>query len=356
MEKFVTGTIWLIALLFTCVVNGGASNPLSQKDVLRLLADGVTTKRVEMLVKERGIDFEPQQDYLDQVRQAGGDDELITTLKGAKAAKPVAPVVPLAKAKPGDEQLDLALHLYAKHDYDGAAAAYREALRLDPNNGPWHLYLGFALEKKGDQQGALEEYRAALKLEPENPNFKGNCDRLSLLMAKPEAVAPTKPPTASVNPAVQQSNVHASFGVSLVQKGDVDGAIVEFRQALQLNPNNDSAHVLLGSALGNKHNWDGMVAEEREALRLNPNNAWAHSFLGIALGQKGDWDGEIAEERESLRLEPNNDATHNNLGVALEKKGDLKGAVEEYRAAYELNPKNALYKQNYERLLHHMKK
>jgi hypothetical protein len=40
----------------------------------------------------------------------------------------------------------------------------------------------------------------------------------------------------------------------------------------------------------------------------------------------------------------------------LEQKGDRRQALEEYRAAYMLDPKNALYKRDYERLLHRMKK
>jgi hypothetical protein len=40
-----------------------------------------------MLVNERGIDFEPQQDYLDEVRLGGGDDESITALTRAKVVR-----------------------------------------------------------------------------------------------------------------------------------------------------------------------------------------------------------------------------------------------------------------------------
>ena len=54
-------------------------------------------------------------------------------------------------------------------------------------------------------------------------------------------------------------------------KGDLDGAIAEYREALRLNPNDDEAHFNLGVALGKKGDWDGAIAEYREALRLNPN-------------------------------------------------------------------------------------
>ena len=44
-------------------------------------------------------------------------------------------------------------------------------------------------------------------------------------------------------------------------KGDMDGAIAEYREALRLNPNNDMAHYNLGLALEHKGDWDGAMAE-----------------------------------------------------------------------------------------------
>ena len=61
--------------------------PFSQVQVLALLAGQVPSHRVAMLVNKRGLDFEPRQDYVDEVRICGGDDELITALKSAKVAK-----------------------------------------------------------------------------------------------------------------------------------------------------------------------------------------------------------------------------------------------------------------------------
>ncbi len=44
--------------------------PLNQVQVFALLAGGVPSHRVTMLVQERGIDFEPTDDYLQEVRLA----------------------------------------------------------------------------------------------------------------------------------------------------------------------------------------------------------------------------------------------------------------------------------------------
>jgi hypothetical protein len=75
-----------------------AKKPLNQVQVFALLAGQVPSHRVTMLVQERGIDFVPTDDYLQEVRLAGGEDELIGALKIAKVTKPVT-VDPAAQAR-----------------------------------------------------------------------------------------------------------------------------------------------------------------------------------------------------------------------------------------------------------------
>ena len=75
-----------------------AKKPLNQVQVFALLVGQVPSHRVTMLVQERGIDFDPTDNYLQEVRLAGGEDELISALKSAKVTKP-AMVDPAARAR-----------------------------------------------------------------------------------------------------------------------------------------------------------------------------------------------------------------------------------------------------------------
>jgi Flp pilus assembly protein TadD len=56
--------------------------------------------------------------------------------------------------------------LRAKGDLDGAEAAYREAIRLDPKYARAHYQLGMALRARRDVDGAVAAYRQAIRLEP----------------------------------------------------------------------------------------------------------------------------------------------------------------------------------------------
>ena len=78
-----------------------AKKPINQVQVFALLAGQVPSHRVIMLVQERGIDFDPTDNYLQEVRLAGGEDELISALKSAKVTKPTT-VDPAAEAQLGD--------------------------------------------------------------------------------------------------------------------------------------------------------------------------------------------------------------------------------------------------------------
>ncbi len=60
-----------------------APSPLSKQQVLGLLAAGVSNQRVAELVKERGLAFKPDDQYLDSVTIAGGDATVLRALREA---------------------------------------------------------------------------------------------------------------------------------------------------------------------------------------------------------------------------------------------------------------------------------
>ena len=87
------------------------------------------------------------------------------------------------------------------------------------------------------------------------------------------------------------------------------------------------AHHRLGSALYAKGQYEGAIAEYREAIRLNPDLALAHNGLGSALCAKGQYDAAIAEYRKAIRLNPDYAHAHNNLGLALDVAGQPDAAI-----------------------------
>jgi sulfatase modifying factor 1 len=60
--------------------------PLTKDQVLHLVAGGVPSERAAALVKQRGIDFLPDAQYLETLRLAGGDNTVIAAVREAGAA------------------------------------------------------------------------------------------------------------------------------------------------------------------------------------------------------------------------------------------------------------------------------
>ena len=67
-------------------VRDARPQPLTREQVLQLLAGGVPSSRTATLVQQRGIDFEIDDDYLQTLRVAGGDDEMIAAVRAASTA------------------------------------------------------------------------------------------------------------------------------------------------------------------------------------------------------------------------------------------------------------------------------
>jgi tetratricopeptide (TPR) repeat protein len=95
---------------------------------------------------------------------------------------------------------------------------------------------------------------------------------------------------------------HDNLGVVLAQKGQLDEAIREFREAIRLKPNLPRAHNNLGMALLDEGQLDESIAAHREAIRLQADYAEAHCYLGEALQRKGRFAEALAAVRRGHEL------------------------------------------------------
>jgi len=169
-------------------------------------------------------------------------------------------------------------------------------------------------------------------------------------------------------------------GNAFFRQGDPDGAIAEYRTALQLNPDNAEAHHKLGFLLYNvtgnpqegfahlskaialvprdpRVHFDlGMAllhqARSREAarhlseaVRLRPNGidkqysaAQMHFQLGRALLLEGQAEPAIAPLSKALAYDPNHARAHYRLALALADRGEMKASQMHYTRALRLQP------------------
>lgn len=137
------------------------------------------------------------------------------------------------------------------------------------------------------------------------------------------------------------SIAHAGLGDVLLDRGQVDEAINEFRAALHLQPKSAYAENNLGAALLRKGVANEAIEHLESALRLDPNHLMAHFHLGNAYLQKGEYEKAIAEYQEQLTTHPEYAAARCNLGTAFLRNGDLKRAIAQFEKTVATWPDHA---------------
>ncbi|MDH7482941.1 MAG: tetratricopeptide repeat protein, partial [Armatimonadota bacterium] len=146
-----------------------------------------------------------------------------------------------------------------------------------------------------------------------------------------------------------------NLGVALEKKGRINEAVVQYRRALDVDPNYFSAHINLAGALAEQGKLDEAVVHYQQAILIRPTDPNAHFSLGVLYGEKGLIDDEVREYREAIRLRPNFGEAHNNLAVALYYKGRYDEAWEEVRLSrrYGVSPDASFLKALSEKMPRH---
>src|SRR5919109_437066 len=85
------------------------------------------------------------------------------------------------------------------------------------------------------------------------------------------------------------AEAHYRLGETFHHRGDLKGAVEEYRAAIQLNPNFADAYRSLGTTLLDRHEWHDAVTALQTATRLELHDAGTYYWLGRALMAQANW-------------------------------------------------------------------
>ncbi len=194
--------------------------------------------------------------------------------------------------------------------FDQAAAAYSEAIRLDPTDLLALHGRALAEYGKGDLAAALVDIDAALRIDPAAPTALNN------------------------------------RGLIKLAQNDLAGAIADFDAAIALDPAYAVVRYNRGRAHSETKAIDKALADFDEAIRLDPGFAKAYKARGDALAHRGDRDSALADYDNALRLRPDDPAALNNRGLLLFAKGDAHHAIADFDEAIRISPGYAVVRYN----------
>lgn len=186
--------------------------------------------------------------------------------------------------------VNVADQLSKQGQFEEVAAHYRRAVELQPGLVHAHYNLANCLTRLGRPAEAIAEYRETQKLEPsflEAYIMLGNlfADQDRYVEATEEFRTAIAAATPNTNP-LTLAKAHYNLGNSLAKEGRNDLALLEYEQALRLNPRHYEAQYGVGYANARMGNAIDAVAAYRAALAINPDYGPARTALEYYVGKE----------------------------------------------------------------------
>ncbi len=134
---------------------------------------------------------------------------------------------------------------------------------------------------------------------------------------------------------------HSNLGGLLVNEGmPVEGAF-HLSEAIRLDSQNYSAHYNLARLLFHQGRVDEAIEHYFAAVAIKPDLADAHSTLGALLCARGRFDAGAIHLSEAIRLDPADVGARCSLGELLMRQGRLAEAAEQLSLAVRIDPKDS---------------
>jgi tetratricopeptide (TPR) repeat protein len=303
----------LIVVFFFVAANSQTSQKaISASQLMALQAGNVLPANLVHEIGLRGLSFNPDDNFREDLKKAGADDTVVKALNKAKISGPVEDI---NVERDLIRQLSSAGADIKNKQYDQAVNELSEALQGSFASPEAGFVMGEVLRQKQDWQQSAMVYEYVLQHQPDFPEIH---TKLSFVLYRSgeydEALHEAKTALAA---NLQNAEAHKNAGLALDSLGKLDAAIAEYKAALTLKPDYAMVHYDLGNLYLNRQDYDNAIPEYKKAIALDPTNTDTHTNLGNAYRAKGQIGLAISEQREAKRLDPNSPIIRENLASVL---------------------------------------
>jgi len=236
------------------------------------------------------------------------------------------------------------------HDLRAAQGEFDKAVALDPGFAQAQVNLGLVLVDSGAFAAAAAHLDRAIAILGHAPDAAHPLYLRAKVFTEQNEVEKA---AAQLQQAVslRPDFVEAWSDLGQARKTLLDdaGALTAFERAVELSPDDAVAQYRLGAEYLRNARLPAAIQHLREALRLDPENQSTLYSLQSALREDGQLEQAQQLRRKLAELLRKKDKASenaltavqlNNQGAGLEKSGNLRGALEKYRAALDLYPQH----------------
>ena len=149
----------------------------------------------------------------------------------------------------------------------------------------------------------------------------------------------------SSNTDNKRADNHYNNGLQYAVSGNFELAIVEYDQAIALNPNHAYAYNERGATYYQVHDLYQAISDFSKAIELDSTYTYAYNNRGISYANLGDYDNAIADFSKAIELDPNFDKPYINRASAYFVLGQKSDAIQDLEKVLKItsDPKSRAY-------------
>ncbi len=232
------------------------------------------------------------------------------------------------------------LQIYT-NDYEGALESAENALLLSPNNSMAYAYRGWAQFFLGNYPDSEASLTRAIELDEKNALAHAFYAELIATQESESGNA-----TGNMQKAIDEAGLARDLGPDLLEThrirgiiqaliGNPEGAVEEFRAAIEINKNIADLHLRLGVIFRGMDppDYDNAIAEFNKAIPLNPTDPMPNIYLTRTYLQMGQYAKAAQYGMVAITNGPTDPYNYGNLGSVYYKMGDYPKAIENLRLA-----------------------
>ena len=281
---------------------------------------------------------------------------------------------------------------FAMNDFDRALASFDGAIATEPSNPIGYVARSNFYARRGNADKQQRDYQQALSFNPNAGNLRMEVDEWFADKAKIGAerkqsfyfnnfglLSPTDPhfspqqflsrnagktyhqlfqeaklahdqgnyedeialwnDVVAMNvSAIQAAPAIMNRGTAYSARGDLDRALQDYNQAIELDPRNAGAYVNRALALARMGDSEPAMKDYAEAITLNPQQWEAYFNRAAELLEHGKFGDALVDLNEVARINPKFAGTYVNRGKIYVRQGKLDEAIGDYNAALQLEP------------------
>ncbi len=213
-----------------------------------------------------------------------------------------------------------------------------------------YITLGDNFFKEGKFDESIAEYKKALEIKPRDDilNKLGQAHQQKRLAGKSEE-QPAKIDTFTSKKTLdemprleteQELSIEELYdrGISYYDKGMIDKAIEEFKEVLELDPEDVETHHHLGNAYADKEMFDEAISIYKKIVEKNPEFIDVYLSLGTLYLDMDMVDEAISLCKQAISANPDDSFLCFHLGEAYVRNEQYEEAITAFNKAISINP------------------